>query len=176
MAVQRRNTGRSGFTRASALLQAHIREASSARGFGETRILTHWREVVGASYADVCLPVKVSYKRSGIGATLTILTTGAQAPMLEMQKQHILDKVNACYGYRAIHEIRITQTAPTGFAEGQASFRGPKAVKLNSAETKRVGEAAMQLATDIQDERLKVALAKLGGAVLTRYGKNENQE
>jgi hypothetical protein len=30
--------------------------------------------------------------------------------------------VNAAYGYNAISRVRLTQTAPTGFAEGQAQF------------------------------------------------------
>jgi hypothetical protein len=42
--------------------------------------------------------------------------------MLEMQKEILRARVNACYGYNAIARIRITQTAPTGFAEGQAAF------------------------------------------------------
>ena len=43
--------------------------------------------------------------------------------MLEMEKEHLREKVNAVYGYNAIARIRITQTASTGFAEGQADFR-----------------------------------------------------
>jgi hypothetical protein len=40
---------------------------------------------------------------------LVILTTGAQAQMLEMQLPQLREKVNACYGYNAISRIRITQ-------------------------------------------------------------------
>lgn len=63
-----------------------------------------------------------------MGATLTLLTTGPYAPLLEMQLPAIRDRVNACYDYNAIARITLTQTAPTGFAEGQASFDyAPKA-------------------------------------------------
>ena len=47
-----------------------------------------------------------------MGATLTLLTTGANAPMLEMQKEKLRQKVNAVYGYNAISRVRIT-----GFVE-----------------------------------------------------------
>ncbi len=47
-------------------------------------------------------PVKVGYPREGLGATLTLLTRAADAPMVQMQLPVIKDKVNACYGYAAI--------------------------------------------------------------------------
>ena len=103
-------------------MQADIRKATEKRGFAETRLLTHWAEVAGPDIAAIARPVEVSFARDGIGATLVLLTTGPQAPMLEMQKDAIRARVNSCYGYNAISRVRITQTAPTGFAEGQAVF------------------------------------------------------
>ena len=105
-----------GFKKTSALLQARIKRASETRGFAQSRLLTHWPEIVGDAIASVARPVNVSYARGGFGATLTVLTTGAQAPMLEMQKVQLREKVNSVYGYNAISRILITQTAPTGFA------------------------------------------------------------
>jgi len=95
-----------------------------------------------------------------------VLTSGAQAPMLEMQKEQLRDKVNACYGYNAIARIRITQTAKTGFAEGQLAFdHGPKAPRGPKPETK---EAAKNLAADVENENLRAALAALGANVMTK--------
>jgi hypothetical protein len=105
-----------------------------------------------------------------MGATLTLLTTGAQAPMLEMQKEKLREKVNAVYGYNAIARIRITQTAPTGFAEGQVNFdhRGapnPKAPAPPAPETTR---AAAELTAPVADEGLRSALESLARNVLTK--------
>jgi len=111
-----------GFEQASSLLSTRIREAGEARGFAVTRLLTHWEEIAGPAIASIARPVEISYGRGGFGATLTLLTTGAQAPMLEMQKEALREKVNATYGYAAISRVRITQTAPTGFSEGHAEF------------------------------------------------------
>ena len=111
-----------GFKRTSTLLQGQIRRVGESRGFAVTRLLTHWAEIAGPDIAAVARPVEVKYGREGFGATLTILTTGAQAPMLEMQKEQLREKVNAIYGYNAISRVRITQTAPSGFHEGRASF------------------------------------------------------
>ena len=86
------------------------------------RLLTHWADVVGDEIARIAQPAEISYGRGGFGATLTVLTTASQAPMLQMELPRIRERVNACYGYNAIARIRITQTAATGFAEGRALF------------------------------------------------------
>ncbi|MGB3278029.1 MAG: DUF721 domain-containing protein, partial [Pseudorhodobacter sp.] len=111
-----------GFEAASGLLKERIRTAGEARGFAVTRLLTAWAEIVGADVAAITRPVKVGYGKGGLGATLTLLTTSANGPMVQMQLPAIKEKVNACYGYAAISRITITQTAPSGFAEGQAEF------------------------------------------------------
>ena len=117
-----------GFEAASGLLKTQVRVAGESRGFAVTRLLTHWAEIVGEDMARMTRPVKVGYGREGMGATLTLLTTGAVAPMVEMQKEKLREKVNAVYGYAAISRILLTQTASTGFAEGQAEFMAvPKA-------------------------------------------------
>ncbi|MBT8476137.1 MAG: DUF721 domain-containing protein, partial [Alphaproteobacteria bacterium] len=84
-----------GFRRTSSLLGKQIREAGESRGFAVSRLLTHWAEVAGPEIAAIARPVEVSYGRAGIGATLTVLTSGAQAPMLEMQKETLRERVNA---------------------------------------------------------------------------------
>ena len=166
MKQPRQYSPKRGFSRAATLVQKSIRSATETRGFAQTRVLTHWVEIVGQEVAKIAHPVDVSYAKGGFGATLTVLTSGAQAPMLEMQKEQLREKVNACYGYNAIARIRITQTARTGFAEGQMAFehkpqtpRGP----LPKAQA-----AAQDLAADVQNEELRLALAALGANVITK--------
>jgi len=86
--------------------------------------------------------------------------------MLEMQKEQIRAKVNACYGYNAIARIRITQTAATGFSEGKLAFNhGPKA---SLGPQPDVQEAAQNLAKPVENENLRAALAALGANVLNK--------
>ena len=166
MKTTRHTSTTRGFSRAATLMQTRIRIASEERGFAVTRLLTHWSEVVGETTAQIATPVNVSYGKGGMGATLTLLTTGAQAPMLEMQKEQIREKVNACYGYRAISRVRVTQTAPTGFAEGRVAFdAAPKSQKTPSAEMKR---AAQDLSRAIESDDLRAALAALGANVMNK--------
>ena len=103
-----------------------------------------------------------------MGATLTLLTTGPNAPVLEMEKEKLRARVNAVYGYNAIARIRITQTAPTGFAEGQVDFLGkPKAAQARTPDPE-VQHAAEGLAQPIEDEGLRTALARLGENILNK--------
>ena len=87
--------------------------------------------------------------------------------MLEMQKERLCERVNACYGYRAISQVRITQTAPTGFAEGQARFgRAPKTAGTRpDPDTVRAAEGAV---AGIRNDGLRLALASLGANVLAK--------
>ena len=78
-----------GFKRTSSLLQTQIRKTSETRGFSQSRLLTHWPEIAGDDIAAISRPVEVRYGRGGLGATLTLLTTGANAPILEMQKEKL---------------------------------------------------------------------------------------
>lgn len=155
-----------GFSRASGLMQTRIRKVSEQRGFAVSRLLTHWAEIVGDGTAEIATPVNVNYGRGGMGATLTLLTTGANAPMLEMQKEQIREKVNACYGYRAISRVRITQTAPTGFAEGHVQFKAPP--KPNTTPSPQAKAAAVEMSDDITSPELRDALAALGAKVLSK--------
>ena len=160
-----------GFRQASLLLAEPIRHAAEGRGFAVSRLLTNWAEIVGAEIAARARPVKISHSRGGFGATLTLLTTGAYAPLLNMQLSSIREKVNACYGYNAVSRISLTQTAPTGFSEGRAQFdHAPKAPPTPDAATCRVAEA---LASDISDPALRAAVARLAALKLAREGKHQ---
>ena len=153
-----------GFKSAASLVEGRIRTASESRGFAVSRLLTHWAEVAGPDIAQIARPVEVSYGR-GFGATLTLLTTGAQAPMLEMQKEVIRERVNACYGYGAIQKLRITQTSATGFAEGRAVFDpAPK----TPSQPKPIPPKARDAASAVGDNDLRQALERLGANVLTK--------
>lgn len=156
-----------GFERASGLLQTRIRAVSEDRGFSESRLLTHWEDIVGEATAAMSRPVKVSYGKGGFGATLTLLTTGALAPMLQAELPKIRDRVNAVYGYNAISRIHVTQTAPTGFSEGTVAFSRskPDPKPEISVETR---ETARSLSQGVQDDDLRRALETFAGTFLTR--------
>lgn len=156
-----------GFEPVAALTADTIRDAAGRRGFAVARLLTHWPEVVGADLARLCRPVRMGHGR-GFGATLVLLTTGPHAPMIEMRLPQIRDKVNACFGYNAVARISLTQTAATGFAEGQARFEGPPAPSRRPVPPPTPAQAARAAETvaGIQDPQFRHALESLALRIL----------
>ena len=153
-----------GFAQAGGLLASRVRTAGGSRGFSETRILTQWAEIVGPTLAAIARPAKVSYARSGFGATLTVVAQAAHGPELQMQLPTIRERVNACYGYNAISRVRITQVdRSAGFAEPQAKFThdAPKPAP-------DPGKVATLGLNNVKDDGLRDALERLSTSVLTR--------
>lgn len=155
-----------GFEPTGGLVKHQIRTVGESRGFAVARLLTHWPEIAGEDMARMTRPVKVGYGREGMGATLTLLTTGAVAPMVEMQKERLRERVNAAYGYAAISRILLTQTAASGFAEGQAEFS--PAPKEPAKPDPAVVAKATEAAAPVKDPALRAALEAMGQNILTR--------
>lgn len=160
-----------GFEPAVGLMKDQIRSAGESRGFAVARLLTHWPEIAGEDLSKCTRPVKVGYSREGFGATLTLLVTGAVAPLVEMQKEKLREKVNAVYGYAAISRIILTQTAASGFAEGQAQFTA--APKAKPAPDPAVLAKASEVAAPVHDPELRAALEAMAQNILTRRNPKE---
>ncbi|WP_444461119.1 DUF721 domain-containing protein [Rhodobacter capsulatus] len=156
-----------GFEAAAGLVKERIRTAGESRGFAIARLVTHWAEVVGPEIAAHARPVKIGYGREGIGASLTLLVEGPMAPMIDMSREKIRARVNACYGYNAISRILITQTAATGFAEGQAAF-APAPKKVPAAPNPEVCARAQAATEGLADAGLRAALEDLARNILMK--------
>ncbi|PZO64937.1 MAG: DUF721 domain-containing protein [Paracoccus denitrificans] len=161
-----------GWQTAAALVAPQMRAPAEARGFAVTRLLTNWAEVVGPDLAARSRPVKISHGKA-FGGTLTVLVAGADAPLIQMQADLIREKVNACYGFNAVVRVSITQTAATGFAEGQAQFTPARPGTLPGA-TRTVAPSADSLrdadlmAADFDDPRLSRAIRGMAVHILSR--------
>jgi hypothetical protein len=157
---------RRGFEPAFGLMKDAVRSAGESRGFAVARLLTHWAEVAGEEMARKTRPVRIGYGKGGMGATLTLLVKATEAPMVQMALPVLKERVNAVYGYAAISHIHLTQTAPLGFAEGQAEFAAaPKPVPAPDPVLQaKAGEAA----DGIADPALRSALEQLAQNILTR--------
>ena len=161
---------RRGFEPAFGLMKDPLRQAGEQRGFAVTRLLTHWAEVAGPELALKTRPVKIGYGREGLGATLTLLVKATEAPVVQMQLPALKDRVNAVYGYAAVAHVHLTQTAATGFAEGQAEFApAPKpALKPAPQPDPALQSRAREQADGVADPGLRSALEQLAQNILTR--------
>lgn len=154
------NRRKRGFQTACSVLAKQVQKAAEGRGFAVTRLLTHWPEIAGEKLARQTRPVRISHSRGGLGATLTLLTTGPAAPMVEMQLPQLRERINACYGYSAIQKIALTQTAASGFAEGQAQFAPAPRHEARPPDPKAQAEAR-EVADRFEDPQLAEAMALL---------------
>lgn len=171
-----------GFEPAAGLLREPIRKAGESRGFAASKVLTHWAQIAGPDLAALCRPVKVSHAEGGLGGTLTLLASGAAAPMVQMQLPALKERINAAYGYAAIARIRITQTseriasAPPGLAEAQTPFstapsrplRGDNFATPSAQALGRAGAVVSGLTDGVADTGLRDALERLAENVLGR--------
>jgi hypothetical protein len=157
---------RRGFEPAFGLMKDAVRVAGESRGFAVARLLTHWAEVAGEDMAKKTRPVKIGYGKGGMGATLTLLVKTAEAPMVQMALPVLKERVNAVYGYAAINHIHLTQTAPIGFAEGQAEFT--PAPEIRNPADPEVAARAEEATEGVADAALRSALEQLAQNILTR--------
>ena len=163
-----------GFKKASVLLKKNIQKVSESRGFAQSRVLTHWSEIVGEEISSVSIPTKVSYKTDSLGATLTILTSGSSGPILEMQKEFIRTKINAVYGYNAVQKIKITQSSPLALirknenSKSIISKKNKPKVEISTSLEKAVNE--------IDDKNLRQALEELAINVFTKLENSSSSE
>lgn len=155
-----------GFEAAATLVAPELRHAAEKRGFAVARLLTDWPEIVGPETAAHTRPVKVSHGK-GFGATLTLLTDGAHAPLVQMQLPRLRERVNAVYGFNAIARIVLTQTAAQGFAEGQAQFRHAPPAEPPPSPPEAIA-AADQVAAQFDDPRLADSMRRLALARAAR--------
>ncbi|MFN3936562.1 MAG: DUF721 domain-containing protein [Gemmobacter sp.] len=156
-----------GFEPAAGLVARRVQSAGESRGFAVARLLTRWDEVAGAELAACTRPVRIGYGRDGFGATLTLLVTGAHAPMVEMRKEDLRARVNACYGYNAVSRILLTQTAAQGFAEPPARFAAAPPAPAPEARAAVEG---------VSDPQFRAALEALAQNVFTRAGRKRKEQ
>jgi hypothetical protein len=164
-----------GFARTAKLIEPRVRGASESRGFAQSRVLTHWEEIVGEEIAAISRPVEVSYGRGGLGATLTVLTTGANAPVVEMMREQIRAKINGVYGYNAISRLRVTQTAASGFAEGRVDFQHRRRRTSEADHAPEILREVQASTGEVGDPGLRAALERLGANVISKGNRRQSR-
>ncbi|GIX12390.1 MAG: hypothetical protein KatS3mg118_0349 [Paracoccaceae bacterium] len=169
--------GRGGFSHAGALIGNSLGRLAQRRGLGEARILSAWAEIVGPEAAALCSPRRI-LRRGGQGGTLVVAVAAGRGPELSMLAPTIVERVNACLGWKAVARLRLEQTMPDGLAEAAAPFDragAPPADAPDPAARARIAEAV----APVEDAALRAALERLGRAILARnprrHGKDRNR-
>ncbi len=132
------------------------------QGFASAELVTRWAEIVGADIAARSEPIKIQWPRPADGeerepGTLVLRVDGPSAIEIQHLVGVICERVNRFLGWRAIGRIGLRQ-APIVRKEKKRSRN------VDPAEAARVAETL----TDIGDDDLRQALARLGASVKRR--------
>ena len=157
------------------LLPKILKPVLEKRGFPALALVAQWREIAGGTLAAHAVPDRVSWPRRkqpvaaededraarnrrrkpGVragGATLRLRVDPVMALEVEYQKAQILDRINTFFGYQAVTTLKIIQGPVNRPQSGSRAAAAPLPV--------RDGLPDLDL-TDIEDEKLRQALARL---------------
>jgi hypothetical protein len=124
-------------------------------GFVQSSVVSRWGEIVGAKYATVSAPESIRFppgKRAD--GVLTLMVSGAHAPMMQHVGPTIIERVNRFFGYAAIAKVTIRQGA----------MPAPKTRPAALAEVAIPVELGDSLRT-VADPELKAVLESLARGV-----------
>jgi hypothetical protein len=153
-------------------LPALTAQAFKKFGFCTAHLIMDWPAIAGKDVAAYTLPERLKWPprpeasaeweggdaephQERRGATLVLRVDGARALEIDYQRQQILERVNAYFGYRAVSALRLLQA--------------PLPAAPQPARPQRVAAAARpsELA-GIRDADLREALARLSSRLGSR--------
>lgn len=100
-----------GFKNTSNFLASLTQKSLEKKGFSQSKLIMNWNEIVGLELSKHAKPLKISFPKNGLGATLIVEIDGAFGPEIDLQRDTIKEKVNRVYGYTAISKITF-RTSP----------------------------------------------------------------
>jgi hypothetical protein len=144
----------------SVLLSDVFSDAYAKQGFAARELVTRWTEIAGPEIAAHSEPIKMQWPRPVEGqpqepATLVLKVEGPMALEIQHSSDVILERVNRFFGWSAVGRLALRQ-APLS--------RRNKAARPPPPDPKAVAQIAETL-TEIEDEQLRAALARLGAAI-----------
>ena len=139
-----------------------VGDAFARQGFASAELVTRWEDIVGAEIAAHSEPIKLNWPRRADGeerdsGTLVLRVEGPEAIEIQHLAALICERVNRFLGWRAVGRLAFRQ-APLRRRERHAR---------RSADPGSAAQLAEGL-SDIDDDALKQALARLGAAVKDR--------
>lgn len=152
------------------LLGKLVGNAFARQGFASAELVTRWDDIVGHEIAAHSEPIKLQWPRGAHreladdedseAGTLVLRVEGPAAIEIQHLAALICERVNRFLGWRAVGRLALRQ-APLRRRQIRAAHM------IDPAATAPIAENL----SDIKDEALKEALARLGAAV-NRVGRH----
>jgi len=156
-----------GFRAVAEAVAPIVQPSVRKRGLGAERLLERWPEVIGGQLCRQIWPERLAFARGRRqdGVLHLCVSSGAAAIEVQHLEPVIVERINSIFGYRAVAKLRLThgRLPPPAPAE-----MPPSPTAQSSAIAPDVEESLTQELQGIEDDELRLALHKLGCAVLSR--------
>ena len=155
--------GNKGFQNASSFLVELTQKGFEKKGFSQSKLITNWNEIVGREFSKHSKPLKISFPKSGLGATLIIEIDSAFGPEIELQRETIKQKINRVYGYTAIAKIIFRPSPSLGY-DAKMKYEAFEGKKIELAESRiisRVSKWSISNLENTSNQELRKSLDKL---------------
>ena len=142
--------------------RAITKKALGARGFAGSDILEFWEDIVGTDLARGVAPQKLTFEKDNrTHGTLVVKSAGGAFAMLfEHQKERVMQRINAFFGYPAVSRIKIVQGAL------KIKSIPPKTVLKTIPKDEL--QALQEKVGIIEDEELRERTFEIGKALLAK--------
>jgi hypothetical protein len=137
-----------------------LADAFARQGFASAELVTRWPDIVGADIAAHSEPLKIQWPPvTGDGerepGTLVLRVEGPAAIEIQHLAGVICERVNRFLGWRAVDRIALRQAPLARLARPQRPV---------ASDPEATAQIAATL-TNVADDDLRAALARLGAAV-----------
>ena len=130
-------------------------------GFVQHAVVSRWGEIVGERYARVSIPESIRFPQGKRAeGVLSLVVSGAHAPMMQHIGPEIIERVNRFFGYQAVARLAIKHGA---VRKTEKAAPPPSLEPLSAA----MGESLR----GIVDPELKAVLEALAAGVVANGDK-----
>lgn len=150
---------------------ASITRRSFAKKFvALSRILEFWSDIIGADFASMAEPIKLSYRKGKTkedkpSVTLHIAASPADSAILHYQTDLIIARINQIFGDEWVSKIKfepLNDTSHSGFTPEKPYKKNNNTLSVSAQN--RLNQSL----SDISDPELRIRLEKLGQGVLRK--------
>lgn len=135
------------------------------QGFLLVDLLSDWRNIVGATLAELTLPRRITFRKGerGNGSLELLAFNGAAAMEIQQRTPQIIEKINTYFGYAALSGLKIIQSSiPENFRSSKNPLENMKKNLVTAEEEIYI----TGIVKDVNNEDLRRRLECLGKAVL----------
>jgi len=145
-------------------------------GFVQHAVVSRWGEIVGERYARVSIPESIRFPQGKRAeGVLSLVVSGAHAPMMQHIGPEIVERVNRFFGYQAVARLAIKhgdvrrkeKAAPPPSLKPLSEAMGESLRGIVDPELKAVLEA-LAAGVAAQGDPAEPGASRLGGSALGR--------